>query len=515
MTNFVGIDLGTTFSAVARLNSIGKPEIVPNSEGERITPSVVYFPSEDPGRPLIGSDAKNARSLEPDRVVAEVKRIMGEASTAIELDGKSYSPEAISAFILDKLRKDAIQQIGAISDAVITVPAYFEESHRKATMDAGEIAGLKVRAIVNEPTAAALFYATQHDINGKVVVYDLGGGTFDVTVMNVNGKKIDIISSNGDRHLGGIDFDNSLLDLLNRKYKKHFATELITSEGDRGKYLETVETLKKTLSRREKGSVSLAGPAGQHRFEITRDEFEELISPVIAKSEMLVEMALDEAGLVPKDVDKVLLVGGSCRIPFVQTRLQAIFGFQPSLEVNVDECVALGAAIHAGLRASESSDVAVPAGVAAGLRDIQLVDVCNHSYGTIVVSLDEETGRNQLKNEILLAKNTALPCTRTETYYTVADGQNSLRICVTQGESDDPEYVKVLFDDHMPLPQNRPAGRPVEITYTYDKNQRMHCLFKDVESGKRAEAMLSDAGGRMTTEKIESSRAALENFQIE
>jgi molecular chaperone DnaK len=230
---------------------------------------------------------------------------------------------------------------------------------------------------------------------------------------------------------------------------------------------------------------------------------------------MLVEMALDEAGVAPRSVDKVLLVGGSCRIPFVQQRLKTIFGFEPSLEVNVDECVALGAAIHAGLKATESGGVAVPAGVAAGLRDIQLTDVCNHSYGTVVVSFDEETNREYLKNEILLAKNTALPCSRTETYYTVADGQQSLNIRVTQGESDDPEYAKVLFDDDMPLPPNRPAGRPIEITYTYDTNQRMHCLFKDVESGRQAEVSLTDSEGRMTAEKKESHRAALESFQIE
>ena len=211
MSNFVGIDLGTTFSAIARLNSIGKPEIVPNADGERITPSIVYFPSDDPGTIFVGLEAKQARALESGRVVAEVKRQMGESDSVIELDGKSYSPEAIAAIILEKLRKDAVQQIGEIADAVITVPAYFEEAHRKATMDAGEIAGLNVRAIVNEPTAAALFYATNHEVNGKVVVYDLGGGTFDVTVMDVRGREIDIISSNGDRHLGGVDFDNSLI----------------------------------------------------------------------------------------------------------------------------------------------------------------------------------------------------------------------------------------------------------------------------------------------------------------
>ena len=515
MSNFVGIDLGTTFSAIAHLNAIGKPEIVPNSDGERITPSIVYFPSDDPGSAFVGLEAKQARSLESNRVVAEIKRELGESATAIELDGKSYSPEAIAAFILEKLKKDAIQQIGEITDAVITVPAYFEEAHRKATMDAGEIAGLNVRGIVNEPTAAALFYATNHEISGKVVVYDLGGGTFDVTVMEVKGKEIDIISSNGDRHLGGVDFDNSLLDLLDEKYNTQFGVQLVQSEEDRGKYAESVETLKKTLSRRDKGSISLAGSAGQHKFEVTRSEFDELISPIIAKSEMLVEMALDEAGLEPDKVDKVLLVGGSCRIPFVQSRLKAIFGFAPSLEVNVDECVALGAAIHAGLRATEGTGVAVPAGIAAGLRDIQLTDVCNHSYGTIVVSIDEETGREHLKNEILLGKNTPLPCSRTETYYTIADGQDALNIRVTQGESDDPEYVKVLFDDDMPLPPNRPAGRPIEITYTYDANQRMHCVFKDIESGKHAEVSLADSGGRMTARKIESHRAALESFQIE
>lgn len=515
MSNYVGIDLGTTFSAIARLNSIGKPEIVPNADSERITPSIVYFPSDEPGTIYVGHEAKNARAIEPNRVIAEVKRQMGESESVIDIDGKSYSPEAISAVILERIRKDAIQQIGEITDAVITVPAYFEEAHRKATMDAGEIAGLNVSAIVNEPTAAALFYATNHEVKGKVVVYDLGGGTFDVTIVDVNGKKIDIVSSYGDRHLGGVDFDNALLDMLNKRYKTKFGSNLIESDSDRCKHAGAIEDLKKTLSKRAKGRIRLSGEAGQHTFDVTRSDFEELISPVIAKSEMLVEMALDEARVEPADIDKVLLVGGSCRIPFVQERLQKIFGFAPSLEVNVDECVALGAAVYAGLKATEAEDISVPAGVAAGLSDIQLTDVCNHSYGTIVVSLDEETNREHLKNEILLPKNTALPCSRTETYYTVADGQESVNIRVTQGDAEDPEYVQVLLDDDLPLPPGRPAGRPIKITYTYDTNQRMHCVFKDEESGRKIEVSLTDSEGRMTVEKKKDHRASLENFQIE
>ena len=248
---------------------------------------------------------------------------------------------------------------------------------------------------------------------------------------------------------------------------------------------------------------------------MTREELEEAISPLIAKAEMLVEAVLDEANLDPGEISKVLLVGGSSRIPFVQRRLEAIFGFAPVTEVNLDEAVACGAALYSGLSALKENAALVPAGVRSGLSDVQLVEVANHSYGTIVVSSDKETGRGILANDILIPKGSALPCSETKTYYTMVDGQDAIDVRITQGESTDPGNVNILYNEAMPLPANRPAGRPIEVTYSYDKNQRMECRFRDVESGDRMEVELSSLEGALGVEAKNRSRAALEEFQIE
>ncbi len=505
--NIVGIDLGTTFSALSVLNGIGKPEIVPNSDGERLTPSAIFFDEENPDVVRVGIEAVNSRLINAQRSVRWIKRHMGDANYRKTIDGKDWTPVELSALILKKLKEECSPEPDQICDAVISVPAHFDEVRRKATMDAGAAAGLNVIGIVNEPVAAALYYATTCDVSGKVLVYDLGGGTFDVTIMDVKGHQMDIVCSQGDHALGGTDFDLKILEILEKSYKDKFGTELITSDEDRAKYEDDAEDIKKTLSRRLAAKKMLYGPAGNMRVEIKREMFEEGIASLIARTDILVEVVLDEAGLKPSDINKVLLVGGSTRIPLVQKHLEKTFRYKPETAVNVDECVALGAALQAGLTMLREKPEEVPVGISSGLKDINLTDVCNHSYGTICAPVDNETGRRVIQNRIILKKNTPLPCQASQMFYTVSEGQTELEVTISQGEDSAPEYVTKIATHKFQLPPNRPAERPIKVTYSYDVNQRMHCKFEDVESGRTLEVDCSlDKDGNMTEKKEENKK---------
>jgi molecular chaperone DnaK len=491
MSNIVGIDLGTTFSSLAMLNAIGKPEIIPNADGDRLTPSALYFDEDNPGVIRVGVEALNSRHINPARSVRWVKRHMGDPDYKVSLDGKDWTATELSALILKKLRQDCSAQAGEIRDAVISVPAHFDEIRRKATMDAGTAVGFNVVGIVNEPVAAALCYATSREVSGRVLVYDLGGGTFDVTLMDVKGLDMEILCSQGDHALGGIDFDKKVLEILQKLYQDKFSAELIGSEEDRAKYEDEAEDIKKTLSRRPVAKTMLYGPGGSMRVEVSRQMFEEAITSLVSRADMLVEVALEEAGMKPSDVSTVLLVGGSTRVPLVRTHLEEIFGFPPECSVNVDECVALGAALHAGLALMRQNPNAVDAGVRTGIQDINLTDVCNHSYGTICAPIDKETGRRIVQNRIILKKNTPLPCEAAQTFYTVSEGQKHVEVMITQGEDTDPAYVNKIATHRLELPPDRPAERPIKVTYSYDLNQRMHCQFEDIESGRMLAVDLS------------------------
>jgi len=488
--NIVGIDLGTTFSALAVLNAIGRPQIVPNADGERLTPSVIYFDKDSPGLIRVGTEALNCRYIDPERCVRWVKRHMGDPSFCKRIDGQEWTSVGLSALILKKIKKDAEAQIGPIGQAVISVPAHFDETRRRATMEAGKAAGLDVIGIVNEPVAAALFYATTCPVTGKVMVYDLGGGTFDVTIMEVKARDMEIICSNGDQHLGGLDFDLQILRLMEQAYRQATGSELICSDEDRARCEDEAEDIKKTLSKRPSVKKILYGHAGSVRFEITRSEFEQAIAKFLARTEMLIEAALEEAGLKPSDIGQVLLVGGSSRIPAVSCSIERLFGFPPICAVNVDECVALGAAIHAGLTMLRLRPAEVPAPIAGGLKDLSYTDVCNHSYGTLCAPIDKNTGKRTVVNQIIIRKNTPLPCQQTQTFYTLYEGQSQIEVTITQGEDIDPRYVNKIATYRFELPPGRPAGMPVKVTYSYDLNQRMHCRFEDVQSGKVLEVDL-------------------------
>jgi len=518
MSNIAGIDLGTTFSTLAVLNAIGKPEIVPNCDGERLTPSAIFFDEasqgagrkkshksgdQDSGVIRVGIEAVNSRHLDAARSVRWVKRHMGDAKYRKNIDSKAWGPVELSSLILKKLKQDCSTGQGEITDVVISVPAHFDEVRRKATMDAGAMAGLNVIGIVNEPVAAALYYATMRDVRGKVLVYDLGGGTFDVTIMDLKGHQIEIVCSQGDHALGGVDFDAKILEMLESGYRDKCKGELIGSDEDRAKYEDEAEDVKKTLSRRNVAKKMLYGQSGSQRIEVTREMFEESVGSLVSRADILVEVALEEAGLKPSEIDTVLLVGGSTRIPLIQERLEKMFGFAPETTVNVDECVALGAALHAGLTMVREKPEAVAAGIANGLKDIDLTDVCNHSYGTICAPRDEQTGRRVAANRIILEKNTPLPCESTQVFYTQSEGQAALDVTVTQGEDTAVEFVNKIATHKFDLPGGRPARCPVKVTYSYDVNQRMHCKFEDVESGRALDVDLAiDKDGRMSPEAV-------------
>jgi molecular chaperone DnaK len=511
MSNIVGIDLGTTFSSLAMLNAIGKPEIVPNADGDRLTPSAIFFDEDNSGIVRVGIEALNSRHLNPTRSVRWVKRHMGDPDYKVQIDGKDWNSVELSALILKKLKQDTEAQVGEVREAVISVPAHFDEIRRKATMDAGTAVGFNVIGIVNEPVAAALCYTTSRDVSGRVLVYDLGGGTFDVTLMDVKGLEMEILCSQGDHALGGIDFDKKVLEILQKLYQDKFGAELIGSEEDKAKYEDEAEDIKKTLSRRPVAKTMLYGPSGSMRVEVAREMFDEAITSLVGRADMLVEVVLEEAGLKPSDVDTVLLVGGSTRVPLVRTHLEEIFGFPPECSVNVDECVALGAGLHAGLTMMREKPDEVPAGIAAGLKGVTLTDVCNHSYGTICAPIDKETGRRVIQNRIILKKNTPLPCETSQTFYTVSEGQKRVEVTITQGEDMDPAYVNKIATHCLDLPPDRPAERPIKVTYSYDLNQRMHCRFEDIESGRLLELdfSLDDDGN------VAPKTAELEPFKVQ
>ena len=514
--NIAGIDLGTTFSAVATLNTIGKPEIVPNADGERLTPSAIFFDEENSNIIRVGIEALNSRHLNAKRSVRWIKRHMGDKNYCKNINGKDWTPVELSSLILKKLKQECLIENRQIHDVVISVPAHFDEVRRKATMDAGALAGLNVIGIVNEPVAAALYYATTCQVSGKVLVYDLGGGTFDVTIMNANGQQMDIICSQGEHAIGGVDFDRKILELLEHSYKDKSGAELINSDEDRAKYEDEAEDIKKTLSRRSVARKMTYGSAGNVRVEITRKKFEQAISELIGRTDMLLETALEEAGLKPSEIDKVILAGGSTRIPLIQKHLQKIFGVLPEMSINVDECVALGTALYAGLTIQREKPDELPAGISNGLRDIKLTDVCNHSYGTICAPVDAETGQRVIKNHIILQKNTPLPCEVSETFYTMSEGQTELKVTITQGEDTSAEYINKIATHTLKLPAGRPAECPIKVTYSYDVNQRMHCKFEDIESGKGFQVCLSlDRNDEMSQSDIEEQINQLESLKVE
>jgi molecular chaperone DnaK len=482
MAAFVGIDLGTTYSAVAMIDETGRPTIVHNSDGQNLTPSCV---TEADGRVEVGEFARRTWGNVPGQAAARFKRDMG-TTVKHRMNGRDFTPTELSTFVLKKLIKDVTPVIGPIGEAVVTIPANFSNEARDATMAAAKAAGLNTKYIINEPTAAALYYAFKsgEDLSGVYAVYDLGGGTFDISIIRVDGHDVEVLATNGVAKLGGDDFDETLRGIVAKKYKT--ATGLDLEPDDFTK--NNAEEEKKSLSQRKRVTIKVA----RQLIDITREEFEEAISAKVTQAEMLCESTIDEAGISPSDIRSVLLAGGSTRIPLVRESIKRVFNQEPTSSVNVDEVVALGAALYAAYKSDRSQ--LSPAQKDA-VQKIKVAESTSKCFGTLSVSYDEKRSQEQLVNSVLIRKGEKIPCSVTESFFTRHDGQEfvSCRLTESTAPETDPRFVKVIWEGRLELPPGRPKGQEIKVTYAYDENQMMKCSFVDVATGRTTTVNLSMA----------------------
>lgn len=477
----IGIDLGTTFSAIAFVNDKGVPEIIPNREGERITPSVVLF---DADGPIVGTVAKAAALSAPLNAVQFVKRQMGNKDWKFRSEnGKAFTSEEISAIILKRLKEDAETALGeSVRDAVITVPAYFNDAQRQSTKDAGQIAGLNVIRMINEPTAAALAYGLkQEGPLQTVLIYDLGGGTFDVTVLRIGNGEITVVATGGDKNLGGFDWDNCLMTHINERFKAAGGPDLLDKPEHEADLRAKCELAKKTLSTRERAIVPLNVHGTSITAQITREEFEEISKSLFKRTITIMGLVIEDARLSWSDLDKILLVGGSTRMRGVPRWITEASGKKPSAELHPDEVVALGAALQAALCRQESGALILAPG--AQLPLLRATDVNSHSMGVIALNETEQD-----VNSIILRKNTQIPCSASDVFHTVTDRQRQVRVRVTQGEDENVDYVHVIGEATVSMPPY-PKGAPLEIIFAYDLNGQIRVSVKDLTTNR----MLDDS----------------------
>ncbi len=496
MSKIIGIDLGTTNSCVAVMEG-GEPVVIPNAEGARTTASVVAFAKN--GERLVGQIAKRQAVTNPDKTIMSIKRDMG-TDRKVSIDGKQYTPPEISAMILQKLKSDAESYLGeTVTDAVITVPAYFNDSQRQATKDAGKIAGLNVQRIINEPTAAALAYGLEKDADEKIMVYDLGGGTFDVSILEISDGVFEVLATSGNNHLGGDDFDKKIVDYLAEEFKKENGVDLRTDKMALQRLVEAAEKAKIDLSGVATTNINLpfitADATGPKHLDmtLTRAKFNEITADLVAETVKPVQDALNEAGLTAKDIDKVLLVGGSTRIPAVVDEVRRLVDKEPTKGINPDECVAVGAAIQGGVLGGD-------------VKGVVLLDVTPLSLG-----IETEGG---ICNKII-ERNTTIPTKKSRVYSTAADNQTSVTINVLQGERELAAYNKSLGRFELSNIPPAPRGVPqIEVTFDIDANGIVNVSAKDLGTGTEQKITIT-ASSNLSEEEIDKAVKEAEKYAAE
>lgn len=488
MSKVIGIDLGTTNSVVSVMEG-GEPTVITNPEGSRITPSVVGFTKT--GERLVGQLAKRQAVSNPDRTIASIKRHMGEKSYTVSIDDKSYTPPEISAMILQKLKADAEAYLGEkVDKAVITVPAYFNDSQRQATKDAGQIAGLEVLRIINEPTAAALAYGIDKDETQTVLVFDLGGGTFDVSIMDIEDGVFEVRATNGDTHLGGDDFDHAVMQWIVDEFKKENGIDLSADKMSAQRVIEAAEKAKIELSNMVSTNINLpfitADASGPKHLDLTltRAKFDELTADLVERTMIPTRKAMQDAGVSGSDITKVLMVGGSSRIPAVQEAVRKYLGKEPHRGINPDECVSVGAAIQGGILSGDETNT----------KDVVLLDVTPLSLGI------ETLGGVCTK---IIERNTTIPTSKSQVFSTAADNQPAVEIHVLQGEREMAAGNKTLgrfsLTDIPPAPRGVPQ---IEVTFDIDSNGIVHVSAKDLGTGKSQNITIQSDSG-MSKEDID------------
>lgn len=516
----VGLDLGTTFSTLAQLDKEGNPLALNNADGKTITPSVVLL-GED-GKVIVGPSFERISVEDPSHVIEAIKRKMGNKGYFVVYQGKKLTPEFISALILKKLKQDAETQIGPIANAVITVPYYFNDVRRKATQDAGRIAGLNVIDIINEPTAATLAYAWEKNELGRselaqkertVLVYDLGGGTFDVTVVRYTPTHFRVLATDGDVMLGGLDWTRRIVDHVSQQFKAKFGADPSADPETLQSLSQDCEQVKRQLSSKAQTQISVYFQGNSLTVALTRGDFERMTADLLQRTRDTTELVMQQSGVGLNQLDDLILVGGSTYMPVVEKMLTEVTGRPPCRDVSPEEAVAKGAAIHAAILEAKATggESRMAKTVINRLRSVQTSDVNSHSLG---VKITDPQNRSRKINHIMIPKNTAIPFQVKQKFVTTTANQQRIHVTVLEGDAVDPDACEQIGDFYITsLPANLPAGSPVEVTYSYDANGRISCSAVELVSKQKAATEIIRGG--LQTQDVDVFSVLAKDYQVE